>query len=94
MSGPQILVLDEAAKRTFGGLLGWAWPWAHGNHGPLGTVAASGFPIAGFFVAMTAAGLSLIVMGLFLDVTKLLPIAADAFVLATALTDRVPLAIS
>lgn len=53
-----LVPLDRAGQQTFGGLLRWAWPWAEGDHGPLGTVTAgSGFPVAGFFVAVTAAAL-------------------------------------
>ena len=55
-----LVPLDRAGQRSFGGLLRWAWPWADGDHGPLGTVSvASGFPVAGFFVAVTAAALFL-----------------------------------
>lgn len=53
-----LVPLDAEGQRTFGGLLRWLWPWADGDHGPLGTVTAgSGFPVAGFFVAVTAAAL-------------------------------------
>jgi hypothetical protein len=52
-----LVPLDNTAQRTFGGLLRWAWPWADGDGGPLGNISsASGFPVAGFFVAVTAAG--------------------------------------
>jgi hypothetical protein len=53
-----LVPLDARAQQTFGGLLKWAWPWADGDSGPLGvTTASSGFPIRGFFVAVTSAGL-------------------------------------
>lgn len=55
-----LVPLDEEGQQTFGGLLRWAWPWADGDHGPLGSVTtSSGFPVAGFFVAVTAAALFL-----------------------------------
>lgn len=50
--------LDVKAQQTFGGLLRWAWPWADGDSGPLGVMTVSqGFPVSGFFVAVTSAGL-------------------------------------
>ncbi len=53
-----LVPLDSASQREFGGLLRWAWPWANGDHGLLGTVTtASGFPIAGFYLAVVVAGL-------------------------------------
>ncbi|HEX5506405.1 MAG TPA: hypothetical protein VFW96_27560 [Thermomicrobiales bacterium] len=56
-----LVPLDKAAQGTFGGLLRWAWPWADGDGGPLGRVTTSaGFPLAGFFIAVTAAGLLLL----------------------------------
>jgi hypothetical protein len=51
-----LVPLDEQAQRTFGGLLRWAWPWAIGDGGPLGRMTSTGFPIQGFFLAVTAAG--------------------------------------
>ena len=51
-----VVPLDEQAQRTFGGLLRWAWPWAIGDGGPLGHMTSSGFPISGFFIAVTTAG--------------------------------------
>jgi hypothetical protein len=52
-----LVPLDEKAQREFGGFLRWAWPWADGDSGPLGvTTVSSGFPISGFFVAVTSAG--------------------------------------
>jgi hypothetical protein len=57
-SASYLVPLDQQAQQTFGGLLKWAWPWADGDSGPLGvTTAYSGFPISGFFVAVTSAGL-------------------------------------
>jgi len=53
-----IVPLDREAQGTFGGLLKWAWPWSDGDSGPLGRVTAtSGFPVSGFFLAVTAAGI-------------------------------------
>jgi hypothetical protein len=49
-----LVPLDEQAQREFGGLLRWAWPWSIGDHGPLGRMEATGFPLPGFFLAMTA----------------------------------------
>jgi hypothetical protein len=51
-----LVPLDEQAQRTFGGLLRWMWPWSVGDGGPLGRMTATGFPIAGFFIAVTAGG--------------------------------------
>ncbi len=64
-----LVPLDQKSQQTFGGLLRWAWPWAEGDSGPLGVMTvSSGFPVSGFFVAMTSAGLlfsaALAVMGL------------------------------
>jgi hypothetical protein len=62
-----LVPLDGEAQATFGGLLRWAWPWAIGDGGLLGRMATTGFPIAGFFLAMTTAGVfvvaALAVMG-------------------------------
>ena len=52
-----LVPLDEQAQRTFGGLLKWAWPWAIGDSGPLGRMTSAGFPLPGFFLAVTTAGL-------------------------------------
>lgn len=53
-----LVPLDAPSQHTFGGLLRWAWPWGDGDSGPLGQVTvASGFPVAGFFLAMTTTGL-------------------------------------
>jgi hypothetical protein len=51
-----IIPLDREAQGAFGGLLRWAWPWAIGDGGPLGRITISGFPVAGFFLAVTTAG--------------------------------------
>src|SRR5579871_291285 len=52
-----LVPLDAKAQQTFGGLLRWVWPWADGDSGPLGVMtASSGFPVSGFFVAVTSAG--------------------------------------
>ena len=50
-----LVPLDEQAQRTFGGLLRWAWPWAIGDGGPLGRMTTTGFPVQGFFLAVTTA---------------------------------------
>jgi hypothetical protein len=50
-----LVPLDAQAQREFGGLLRWAWPWSVGDNGPLGQMTASGFPLPGFFLAVTAA---------------------------------------
>jgi hypothetical protein len=56
-----LVPLDERSQREFGGLLRWFWPWAYGDGGPLGRITPeSGFPIAGFFVAVTGGGLLLL----------------------------------
>jgi len=53
-----LVPLDREAQGEFGGLLRWAWPWSDGDSGPLGQVTAySGFPLSGFFLAVSAAGL-------------------------------------
>jgi hypothetical protein len=51
-----LVPLDGPSQRTFGGLLRWVWPWSIGDSGPLGRMTASGFPLSGFFIAVTAAG--------------------------------------
>jgi len=56
-----LVPLDQKAQQTFGGLLKWCWPWADGDSGPLGVMTvSSGFPVSGFFVAVTSAGLFLL----------------------------------
>ncbi len=50
-----LVPLDPPGQRAFGGLLRWAWPWAHGDSGPLGVITPAGFPAGGFFIAVTAA---------------------------------------
>lgn len=56
-----LVPLDGEAQQTFGGLLRWAWAWSDGDGGPLGQVTvSSGFPLSGFFLAVTAAGLFLL----------------------------------
>ena len=68
-TGASYLVpLDEKSQATFLGLLKWAWPWAYGDSGILGTIAPdpSGFPIVGFWIAVTSASLFLLAaLGLF-----------------------------
>lgn len=51
-----LVPLDGEAQGAFGGLL--RWPWSDGDSGPLGQVTvSSGFPLSGFFLAVTSAGL-------------------------------------
>jgi hypothetical protein len=57
-----LVPLDEQAQRTFGGLLRWAWPWAVGDSGPLGRMTAAGFPLPGFFLAVTTATVLLLAL--------------------------------
>ncbi len=53
-----LVPLDRESQGAFAGLLRWFWPWADGDGGPLGQVTtASGFPVAGFFIAVTAGGI-------------------------------------
>jgi hypothetical protein len=53
-----LVPLDREAQGAFGGLLRWAWPWSDGDSGPLGQVTvSSGFPLSGFFLAVTTTGL-------------------------------------
>jgi hypothetical protein len=60
-SASYLVPLDETAQKTFGGLLRWAWPWAYGDSGLLGKASEpSGFPLSGFFIAMTSGGLLLL----------------------------------
>ena len=66
-----LVPLDAQSQREFGGLLRWAWPWADGDGGPLGQVTvSSGFPLLGFFLAVTTAtvfaGAVLAVLGLWI----------------------------
>jgi hypothetical protein len=56
-----LVQLDERSQGEFGGLLRWFWPWAYGDGGALGPItAAGGFPLAGFFLAVTTAGVLLL----------------------------------
>ncbi len=51
-----LVPIDEPSQKEFGGLLRWFWPWAYGDGGPLGQIAAgSDLPPAGLFLAMAAA---------------------------------------
>src|ERR1051326_4332413 len=55
-----LVPLDERSGREFRGLLRWFWPWSYGDVGLLGQITpATGFPIAGFYVALVAAALLL-----------------------------------
>jgi hypothetical protein len=55
-SASYLVPLDAEARRTFGGLLRWVWPWSIGDVGPLGRMGADGFPLPGFFTAVAAGG--------------------------------------
>lgn len=56
-----IVPLDRESQGALGGLLRWAWPWAIGDGGLLGRITASGgFPVSGFFLAVTTAGVFLL----------------------------------
>src|ERR671923_2379504 len=50
-----VVPLTAQAKATFGGLLGWGWPWAYGDGGLLGQIEPGSFPVLAFFVLATAA---------------------------------------
>ncbi|MDR7418957.1 MAG: hypothetical protein QN178_08595 [Armatimonadota bacterium] len=57
-SASYLVPLDDKSQGAFLGLLKWVWPWADGDGGVLGRITLqSGFPISGFFIAMTSAGL-------------------------------------
>jgi len=76
-----LVPLDKQAQGEFGGLLGWAWPWSYGDGGLLGQITlATGFPIPGFYLAMTAAGLlvlsALAVAGIWVPIDWWRPLAA------------------
>ena len=56
-----LVPLDARSRSEFGGLLGWFWPWAYGDGGVLGQITElSGFPLAGFYLAVSAGGLLLL----------------------------------
>ena len=57
-----LVPLDAPAQRTFGGLLRWAWPWAEGDHGLLGTLTPGAMPLAAFFIAVTAGALEVVAL--------------------------------
>ncbi len=53
--------LRDVDKDAMGGTMRWFWPWANGDHGPLGTMVAEGAsPTAGVLLAITAASLSIL----------------------------------
>jgi hypothetical protein len=53
-----LVPLDSPSQAEFGGFLRWFWPWAYGDRGLLGQITMStGFPITGFFLAVTTGGL-------------------------------------
>lgn len=56
-----LVPLNDADKGAMGGVLRWAWPWANGDDGPLGTVVSEGeSPLAGIFLALIGGGLLLL----------------------------------
>jgi hypothetical protein len=101
-----LVPLDEQAQGTFGGLLRWAWPWSDGDSGPLGTVSSTeGFPLVGFFIAVSAAGLLILaamaVVGIWVpfDWWRVLTIAGAALsivllVLFLGFTKLIPIALA
>jgi hypothetical protein len=101
-----LVPLDEEAQGTFGGLLRWAWPWSDGDSGPLGAVSSTeGFPLAGFFLAVTASGLLILaamaVVGIWVpfDWWRVLAIAGAALsivlmVLFLGFTKLIPIALA
>jgi hypothetical protein len=85
-----LVPLDKPSQATFGGLLRWAWPWADGDSGPLGTMTVGGgFPVSGFFLAMVTAGIfilsALAVVGLWVPYGWWRPLATIGSVLSLAL---------
>jgi hypothetical protein len=53
-----LVPLKDEDTSAMGGVLRWAWPWADGDSGPLGTLVAEGEnPLAGIFLALTSASL-------------------------------------
>ena len=56
-----LVPLKREDQGTFGGLLRWVWPWGVGDAGLSGQVTAAGFPLAGFYLAVTAAALLFLV---------------------------------
>jgi hypothetical protein len=53
-----LVPLRDADKDAMAGTMRWFWPWANGDHGPLGTMAAEGAsPTTGILLAITSASL-------------------------------------
>lgn len=52
-----LVPLEVKDQGAFGGLLRWVWPWGMGDSGFLGRISPGVMPLAGFFIAMAAAGL-------------------------------------
>jgi hypothetical protein len=84
-----LVPLKSEDTRALGGLLRWVWPWAEGDHGPLGRMTGEGFPLSGFFLAMTAAALfvlaALAVVGLWVPFAWWRPLAIVGAVLLMGL---------
>jgi len=84
-----LVPLDAPAAREFGGLLRWFWPWEVGQRGVFGIITEAGPPGAGLFLALGAAGLSILaVMALFgwwVPLTWWRPLAIGGGALAFAL---------
>ena len=56
LCGFLLVPLDREAQATFGGLLRLALPCSIGDGGLLGRITTSGFPVAGFILAVAMAG--------------------------------------
>lgn len=85
-----LVPLDAQSQKEFGGLLRWFWPWAYGDGGLLGQITpAAGFPVAGFYIAATAAALfifaALAAGGFWVPVAWLRPLAGVGSVVLLAL---------
>ena len=85
-----LVPLDRETQREFGGLLRWASPWSDGDSGPLGQVTvSSGFPLSGFFLAVTATVLfflaALAVVGIWIPFSWWRVLAAGGAILSLLL---------
>lgn len=53
-----LVPLRDEDESAMDGMLRWAWPWANGDDGPLGTLVADGEnPLAGIFLGIASASL-------------------------------------
>lgn len=84
-----LVPLDAQAQTAFAGLLPWAWPWSIGDHGPLGEMTSTGFPIKGFFLAVTTGGVlilaALACLGIWVPFGWWRPLAIAGAVMSLAL---------